>query len=643
MLTLLRCIQGRRITAARRLCFVWLPALFVLGALSTLPAAAQVRPASEPIAGRRIQRVIELIPDAATDLPSYLVHSQDVYCLVTAGGAYTEIEVLANPEMPAATVAQALSSALAGTSLSGRPVEWSADRYSAAKVLANTHHFGALRGSNTVSIVPLMTGLRRAGLTPHLLLRIPRYAQTSLPPPGYETASFRWYDAHHLGGQSQITVTGTLSPLNLAAISSLFLVIPVIGFLGLSLAGFLIRREQQGVAAQRKRFQSVSRPAMMAAMLAQFAGVFFFSHSRVLSTLADLWFGSSSLTVLFPFLAPTALSLVLLFVAFHREETRRFGAAPTALPPIPMSDEEKVVRKRVAQWSAAPHFVGVVALGAVPFFVTRTSPLYPYIHPVAIFLPLVGAALAGRILQTRLAKFTQKTLDDDLTWRARQLGQALGVQMPDVFVEDSSRAAHLAFAAHSGHHITLSRKLTATFTPAETDFVLAYHLAGMKRRSGSDNKWMRSLLLLPMLIPVFVILSPRIIPGVPTLTTLILSPWFLPTFLGYLLLTAFLLIPMSKAGIRQQIQRDTNADRVALEVTGNLAAAGSALIKLETTDGLATLRTTSGLSSQIAGKVEAVETGRLMLRRAALQKTAQTLQFAPAPGTEAKTDTQITR
>ena len=43
---------------------------------------------------------------------------------------------------------------------------------------------------------------------------------------------------------------------------------------------------------------------------------------------------------------------------------------------------------------------------------------------------------------------------------------------------------HLASATHQGHHITLSRKLQATFTAAEIDFVLAHHLACMKGRGG---------------------------------------------------------------------------------------------------------------------------------------------------------------
>jgi len=574
-----------------------------------------------------------MLPGSATDLPPYLVKPQDVYLLVTAGASYTAIQVLANPEVPPLSVARALSSALAGTPLRGRTVEWSADRYSAAQVSEDHHHFGAMRGSNVVSIAPLMVGLRRVGLTPHLLLRVPRYAQVSLPQPSYSTNAFRWYDARRLAGQPSIAVTAMLSPLSLALPLSFLLAVPVIGLLGLWLAGFLSSREQRDDTARRQIFRKVNSYAMLAAMLALFASIFPFFHALVLNTLADLWFGSSSIAIFVPCVIIAAAPLVLLLVVFRNQETRRFGAV-IAGPAIPMSDEEKAVRKRVARYSMVPHLIGALALGAVPFFVTRTSPLYPFIHPVAMFLPMVGAVLVGRIFQKRLDKFTQKTLDDDLTWRARQLGQTLGVRMPDVSVEDSSQAAHLVSATHQGHHITLSRKLQATFTAVETDFVLAHHLACMKQRGGGDKKWLRVLPVCPVLVPALLIVSRHIFPGGPTLTTLILSSWFLPVIIGYFGLTLVLTMVLLGGGTQRQAKQETDADRAALEATGNLAAAESTLDKLGAAAALfPEAQMAMDFSSTPVGwagkNVVQMAAGQVMLRRAALQQTAQALGLAP--------------
>ena len=482
---------------------------------------------------------------------------------------------------------------------------------------------------------PLLAGLRRAGLVPHLLLRVPRYARTSLRPPGYGTKNFRWYDAHHLSGQGSVTVTAHLGPISLYRMLAYYLLPPFLCLLGLGLAGILSGRGSGGNEARRQRFRSVTALAFPAALLVQVTGmIYLLQQTPTPAALCDLWFGSATTSTLVPFLVLPGASIVFFLLASRRQEIRRFGPAPVAGAfAIPMSDEEKATRKQVARWSALPHLVGAVALGAVPFFVSRTSPLYPYVHPLAMFLPLVGAGLAGRILQTRLAKFIQKTPNDDLTWRARQLGQTLGVRMPDVFVEDSSRAAHLAFASHSGHHITLSRKLLETFTPAESDFVLASHLAGMKRRTGSDRRRFRSLLPLLMLLPVFAWPSARLIAGAPPLTSFILSPWFPATIVAYLVLCVALMLTLAGGSTRRQIKQEADTDQAALEATGDLAAALSALGKLESLPATATAFGAGAANPGVADASDRLQQARLQLRRAALEKTAPTLRFAAAPGT----------
>ncbi len=625
-------VQHRGRTAGRLFALFAFLGVWLGGAL---PAAAQIKPASEPIVNTRIRHIAEMIPGSATDLPPYLAHPQDVYLLVTAGGAYTEVVVLANPEVPAVSVARALSSALAGTSLSGQPVEWSADRYSAAEVEASTASFGSRDGANTVPIGPLMAGLRRAGLTPHLLLRVPTYAGlASVPRSYYGTRTFRWYDASRLGSRSSVTVLAHLGPISLYRMLAYFLTPALISLLGLGLAGGLSGRSSRDNEAQRWLFRKVSGAAMTLSLLALAGANVYLILTPTPAALADLWLGRGTITPLIPFLVAGSLGLVLFALVAHRQEIRRFGPAPVVgMSAIPMSDEEKSARKRVAQWSALPHLVGTVALGAVPFFVSRTSPLYPYIHPVALFLPLFGAGLAGRILQTRLVKFTQKTLDDSLTWRARQLGQTLGVRMPDVFVEDSSRAAHLAFASHQGHHVTLSRKLVATFTPAETDFVLASHLAGMRRHTGSDRRWLRSLLPLLMVLPILAVLSPRLIPGAPTLTSFILSPWFPAAIVAHLVLSLVLLLALIGGGTKRQIKQEADTDQAALEATGDLAAALSALSKLEAPPATAAASGAGITNPRFAETSERHQQTRLVLRRTALEKTALTLRFVAAPGT----------
>jgi len=623
-------------TAVWKTALWWLCVFWLLGAG---PAEAQVRPASKPIVTKRIQHIAEMIPGSRTDLPAYLATPHDVYLLITAGGAYTEIVVLANPETSPAAAAQALSSALAGTPLRGQTVTWSADRYSAAQITVHFSQFGALTGSQTVPVGTLAAGLRRAGLNPHLLLRVPVYAKASVVPRShYGSRTFRWYDLARLRGQSNVTVTATLSPVSVAEAFACALAAPLLCLAGLGLSGLLSGRGNRDTEARRRVSQRVSLYVVQGVVLAQVGGFFVLLRTSTPAALADLWLGSSTAAPLVPVLIGGVLCLPVFLFFARRRDLRRFGPVP-GMAAIPMSDEEKAVRQRVTRWSMLPHLVGALALGAVPFFISRTSPLYPFVHPIAMFLPMIGAGLAAKIFQKQLGRFTQKTLEDGLTWRARELGQMLGVRMPDVFVEDSSRAAHLAFASHQGHHLTLSRKLVTTFTPAETDFVLAHHLACMKRHTGSDRRWLRIALPLLMLIPFLGIVAPRVFFGVSPLTTSILSfqsalpSWSLLVIAAYFCLFVVLTLALN-GGTKGQVKQDADADRTALEVTGDLDAALSALGKLEANPALAASPAYAA-NPELARTAERLQQGRLLLRRMTLEKTALTLRFAAAPGTAA--------
>lgn len=632
---------------------LWVLLALALGLSWATPAQARgVRPAREPIVGSRLRHVVEMIPGSNTDLPPFLRTPKDVYLLVTAGAAYTDVQVLADPEVSAPSVAQALSSATAGTPLAGQTVTWSADSYSAAQVSEKHSRFGAMRGSNVVPIAPLMVGLRRAGLVPHLLLRVPAHIlAASLPVSHYGTRSFRWYDARRLGSRGSVTVTAQTTWRTPVYLLTYFLLPPLVCLLGLGLAGFVSSRGQHDDASRRLLFRRLSRGAVIGALMAQVGGMMFLLlQTGVPAALSDLWLGSGTTTGLTPFLVAAAAPPILFMVLAFKQEKRRFG--PIAADPmstIPMSDEEKAVRKRVAQYSMVPHLVGTSLLLAALFAVPRASPVYSFVHPIAQFLPIVGAGLVPWLFKKRLDKFTQKTLDDDLTWRARQLGQTLGVRMPDVFVEDSSRAAHLASATHKGHHITLSRKLQATFTAAETDFVLAYHLACMKRKPRFGTAGLTGFLLfLPIMALPFFFVWGSLMPGTSGTLTLAHSNWLVPAAISYLLVSVALLPLASKSSARRQISGDADMDRQALEATGDLAAAEGALDKLSADAALAPeaqmlarMQAQSGnvfLGGSLTGRsgkntaTAQLEAGRLMLRRAALEKTAQTLRFALAPG-----------
>lgn len=114
---------------------------------------------------------------------------------------------------------------------------------------------------------------------------------------------------------------------------------------------------------------------------------------------------------------------------------------------------------------------------------------------------------------------------------------------------------------------------------------------------------------------------------------LLSSAWFLPALFGYILFTTALIIPLSKSGARQQAKKLADADRDALEVTGNLAAAETALDKMVAGD-MPMLTQISKIPAYGPARMqEETRAGGILLRRLELQKTAQALGLAP--GTEA--------
>lgn len=617
-------------TIVQRRAALWALLAFALWGISAPRGQAQVRPAAHSLYSSRLRHVVETIPFSPTDLPPSLARHQDIYLLVTAGAAYTEIQAVADPDLPPETLARALSLSLAPTSLRRQAVEWSTGTYSVAQVSAHAGHIGSRQASNTIPFAALVQGLRRAGLAPHLLLRVAGHARAAgLPGSHYGSRAFRWYDATGLGRRAAVTLTARLAWVSLAQLATYALLPLLICLTGLALAPVLSRWGRKDTPAQRQAYRSVGSIGVMAVFFAQFGGMVYLLQTPAPATVADLWLGSSTTTALVPLLVAGIVALPLFMILMRKRETQLFGALPP-LPAIPMSDEEQAVRKRVAQAQAVPHLLGAVGLIGLPFLVPRSSPLYSALHPLSAVLSVAGAGIIARVFQKRLDRFTQKTADETLTWRARQLGQALaGVRMPDVQVEDSSRAAHLAFASHQGHVVTLSRKLQATFTSAETDFVLAYHLACMSRGRSSGSQWLGLLLPLPMLVLSAVVLMPHWFHGVfPLMTHLFISTWLFPVLLGYGGLMFLILLWVVKSSATQQAKRDVEADQAALAVTGDLTAAQSALDKLIADTGRLPAQTGSAAAS---GSVVTLQADQALRRRAALLRSPQ--GPTPAAGT----------
>src|SRR5438309_11562550 len=105
----------------------WKLALFIGVAACPISARAAGLASEEDIADRRTRRMIELAAESKLHFPGLLLSDHDLFLLVTAAGASIDVRALGRQSQDPEIIAAALETALPGTCLAGRQVEWSKD------------------------------------------------------------------------------------------------------------------------------------------------------------------------------------------------------------------------------------------------------------------------------------------------------------------------------------------------------------------------------------------------------------------------------------------------------------------------------------------------------------------------------------
>jgi len=259
------------------------------------PAGARVRQASDSVIDSRTQHVLDAVPASGLALPPFLRTPKDVYLLVTAGAAYTDVRVVGGPGTSGLALARALEIAVIGTSLADQAVQWSDEDRPAAQVTQGHGHFLARTGANTIPVDALTAGLRRAGYVPHLLLRIPRYARPpGLPVSHFGTHTVRWYDAKQVAGRSPLTLRARLSARDMVLAVCPALIFPLLALVGTALVLRAGRNERLPIEVRRRWFAFLIKPGLFVLLLALPLMVVFGVTSGHLLLLSDLWLGSGS-------------------------------------------------------------------------------------------------------------------------------------------------------------------------------------------------------------------------------------------------------------------------------------------------------------------------------------------------------------
>lgn len=528
---------------------------FFFGLGCGLPAWAQQQ-AARPLVFRSLSWMLAPLPG-----------DKEAYLMVTAGGASTDVLLIANPSVPPQALIQALQSTVAATPLRSQPVEWSSPTDRIPWVAAHTSlrrgHFGAWQATNTVPLAALKDGLRRAGWKPHPGLHLPVGAFCAgLPAPFADYNGDRWYSLKTMRPRASLQVSSAVAPGDLWPLLLPLLLLPL---LGLAAQAAAVRwahtrdPERQG----RKRFDGISSVPVAVGLVGWM--IFSMGHLLPLHGINDVWLGRAGdgdgLLFSAWFIAVLMTASLALWNG-QRMAIRLYGPEG-AVPASAMSTGERTLREREGLWGAA---IPILMCGAVLALLAGGLAWLParFAGGAVRLIPLLLIVPIGLYFSKQRKAFTTLASDAALTDVARHLVAAPGLPPAEVVVEQSARAKTYAFLeSEPSGRVVVSQKLTEIATPEQMRFLLASQaVLGRTRDWGKIVSLLTVAVVLGGLVGVTTQLAPRhyFVLSISLMVALIVA-MFVSVFVT----------------TKQSEKRLLDADREALRLTGDRDTAIEAL------------------------------------------------------------------
>jgi hypothetical protein len=332
------------------------------------------------------------LPDSGLGLPNALPSDRDVYVLATAGGAFLSVNVLARPGVPPKQLAEVLDASLDES----RAVRYGkGEGYSGAWARVERGHVGQMAAAFDTPLPDILSRLRMAGFTPHLLLRVPRYAKVvGAAPARYQLRRYNWYAAGDLPAQRLVNVRVHLAWWQVVAFA-LLVGLPVLN-VALVLIGWgsarRLRRRNGTLMAQMETGNRITCLTTLSTVLC-LPVLWLFLRSGI-GVVSDLWYGSP---VALPVFALIIVPLLISGFAAMAQTRINIGPVQSLLDtrPATATPEETAARKRRDRLMSIPGILGWMLLfGRIVVFpsgTARTVSLW-----VALFLILAGSTVLAR-------------------------------------------------------------------------------------------------------------------------------------------------------------------------------------------------------------------------------------------------------
>jgi hypothetical protein len=278
--------------------------------------SAEIQQSRNPLVDSGVNRIIQLFPESGIGLPSNLKTNNDVYVIISTGGAYTGVRMFGKDSVPGQKLASVLELAVMGTVLADKPITWDDNsEYSAASARYSNGQFGNHESSNLVPIGKIVSGIRDRGFNPHVLLRVPKYAVADLlPPERYSTRNYRWYNESSASENRQINVRVAL-PWYSNLLTFLFVFfVPFITLMSFFLAILITKNSRIPITKRRSIYRKMLIFPVFGAIALHMPFAFIVIRSGILQSVTDLWFGNPTASTYFAQIMMLSFPILLLFV-----------------------------------------------------------------------------------------------------------------------------------------------------------------------------------------------------------------------------------------------------------------------------------------------------------------------------------------
>jgi Zn-dependent protease with chaperone function len=403
---------------------------------------ALVRRASHDLMGLSLRKLLDSLADTTLPLPSQLSTGREVFLFIHAGAAVLDVRVVAKASMSPEKVAHALAQALEGTEFAGETIEWSqGDEFTVVRLLVERGRFGRRHAQLTVPVGRLVVGLKRAGLVPHALLRLPKHVHApALPFPKEERRFWVQYAVSNASPDFQVTTSANVTTVGIVLLLLFVAFVPMVTTLSLVLAVLIACWQRLPIERRRWLYPKlVIYPTFAAILCHAPLAIFVISFSPYPRTISDVWFGTlQPSTILGPTVTLALLPCLLAFWLTVPIEWKLFGRPEEKL--LAMEKRKDLLAKMA----------------------------------VDIFLSLVR-----NWRQQRQAR----RQDDELEKQVKALALQFGItNPPKVMVDESPDGREHTFIFALPSAAIISRKSLEVLTPEELRCVLAHELAHLKLR-----------------------------------------------------------------------------------------------------------------------------------------------------------------